>query len=252
VKKETRNALMAAGIVAAVFAASYVCLIVYSGESPPFYTVESGSMMHSDSSKIGIIDTGDLVIVRDPSKVSITTYIEGHETGYQKFGDYGDVIIYNAPGGKTIIHRAILYLELNTDGTTWNVRGYDSYTGTKFCTDDTSGAMSGTLTLSGLGYDGTRTISLNLNSLTSAGSGFITMGDHNTAHDGLVVNYDMVTAVAAHEIPWLGCIKMYLTGNNTDRIPSNSLWSLVIVIIVIAVSATLISISYDRLKHRKD
>ena len=241
---------MAVGIAAAVFAASYFCLIAYSGASAPFYTVESGSMMHSDSSKIGIIDTGDLVIVRDPSKVDITTYIEGHETGYRKFGDCGDVIIYNAPSGRTIIHRAIFYMELNTDGTTWNIRSLESYTGTVTC-GGTEGLREGTLTLSGFGYDGTKTISVNLDSLRSAGSGYITMGDHNTAYDGLLVTDDMVVAVAMHEVPWLGCVKMYLTGNNTDRIPSNSVWSLIITVIAIAVSATLISVSYDRLKRRK-
>ncbi|MCL2786203.1 MAG: S26 family signal peptidase [Methanomassiliicoccaceae archaeon] len=252
-KKDTRNTLIAVAAVAAVFVTAYTCVIIYSGSSVPFYTIESGSMMHSDRSKIGVIDTGDMVIIKDPSKVCVVTYIEGHETGYEKFGDHGDVIIYHHPGGRTIIHRAILHLELNSDGSTWSIRGLDEYSGTKTY-GGSDGAYTGTLTLSGFGYDESKSITVNLDSVAfkAAGSGYITMGDRNTMDDGVLVTDDMVIAVAMHEIPWLGCIKLFLTGTNTDSIPTNSTWSLIIAIALPIILLFTANFLYERRKQHKE
>ena len=52
-------------------------IYVYSGVSPPFTVINSGSMQHSDESSIGTIDTGDMVIVKNPDYQEITTYVEG-------------------------------------------------------------------------------------------------------------------------------------------------------------------------------
>jgi signal peptidase len=227
VKKETRNTLIAAGIVAAVFVTAYASVIMYAGTSTPFYTVESGSMMHSDRSKIGIIDTGDMVLVRDPSKVNITTYVEGHSTGYGKFGDYGDVIIYK-DGSRTIIHRAMAYVEYDPGTNKWTVRGV-------------TGTFSGIFECD--------EFSVNLDALTH-GSGYITKGDNNIPNDNGLVTDNMIIAVAAYEVPWLGCIKLFLTNSGSD-IPMNSVWSLMITIIVIILAVVGASILYDRLTKKK-
>ena len=225
VKKETRNTLITAGIIAAVFVTAYASIIIYAGTTTPFYTVESGSMMHSDRSQIGIIDTGDMILVRDPSKTNITTYVEGHAAGYKKFGDYGDVIIYKN-GSSTIIHRAMVYLEY--DSGDWTARGLGPVSGTLTCGD----------------------FSIDLTAL-SPGSGYITKGDNNIPNDGIWVTDDMIVAVAMHEVPWLGCIKLFLTNSNKSDIPMNSVWSLVITIAAIILSVICVSLLYDRLKKKR-
>ena len=48
--------------------------------------------MHSSDSRIGIIDTGDMLLVKDPDSKDITTYVEGSKSGYRSFGEYGDDI----------------------------------------------------------------------------------------------------------------------------------------------------------------
>ena len=49
-------------------------------------------------SHLGIIDTGDLVIVKEAEKSDIVTYLAGKKTGYKMYGDYGDVIVYYKNG----------------------------------------------------------------------------------------------------------------------------------------------------------
>ena len=261
-KKDVRNTVIAVAAVAAVFITAYACLMVYSGTSTIFYTVESGSMRHSDDSRIGVIDAGDMVIVRDPSKTDIITYLDAHGTGYKKFGDYGDVILYKTPG-KTIIHRAIAYMELNEYGT-WSIQSLKDYKGEWFCKRDLVefsdvSHLEGTLTFVDFGYNG-REFSVNLDYLATVTvpgtGGYITMGDHNTLADqtaGIsgIVTADMVTAVAAHEIPWLGCVKLYITGNNTDQIPLNSLLMLVGTITGLILALVAINAVYERTKRDK-
>jgi len=62
--------------------------------------VESNSMSHSDNgNEIGIIDMGDMVCYTSaPSKDDIVTYIEGRASVYSRFGDFGDVIIFEREG----------------------------------------------------------------------------------------------------------------------------------------------------------
>ena len=258
VNKDTRNTLIAVAAVAAVFVAGYACLMLWSGASTPFYTVESGSMRHSDGSKIGVIDTGDMVLVKDPSKVDIITYVEGYGSGYRMFGDHGDVVIYAHPDGKTIIHRAMLHLEHNGAGE-WIVRGLGDYTGSwKHGTDgDIPGTAGqdkvfGKLVFENFGYF-ERTVTIDLMTFGSgAVSGYVTMGDHNSPMvDGVLVTDDMIVAIAMAEVPWIGCIKLYLTGKNIDQIPSNSKWSLIITMIVLIGSLVTVNFLYERMKRNK-
>ncbi len=91
-------------------------LYAYTGIWPPMVVIESSSMSHSQRSTVGIIDTGDIVLVRDNARVEVVSYVEGRANDYSRYGQYGDVIIYRPMGNldrTPIIHRPIVYLELN-------------------------------------------------------------------------------------------------------------------------------------------
>ncbi|MFC7044096.1 S26 family signal peptidase [Halobacteriaceae archaeon GCM10025711] len=92
-----------------------------SGVWPPMVAVESGSMEPH-------MERGDLVFVVDEQRfvdgnayadTGVVPYQTGVESDYQKFGDYGDVIIY-APEGSgravPIIHRARFWVD---EGENW-------------------------------------------------------------------------------------------------------------------------------------
>jgi signal peptidase len=147
-RRERRAALFSIGkdILIAVIIVIFVmgALYAYSGGIwPPMVVVESESMMHGDDSQIGVIDTGDLTIVKKiSSRNEVVTYVEGNpsytvewrkdlrdgtfeqnsskfggkKSPLSKYGDYGEVIIYKKNGeeGTPVIHRAILWIEPNT------------------------------------------------------------------------------------------------------------------------------------------
>jgi signal peptidase len=106
--------------VVAVVACIALALYLICGTWPAVVTVESGSMEPH-------MNIGDLVVVVAPDRFGpLQTWDEAHATGYQKFGDYGDVIIYR-PNGATdfwaqigllplssqhpIIHRAMTWID---------------------------------------------------------------------------------------------------------------------------------------------
>jgi signal peptidase I len=124
-------------------------LYAYSGVWPPPVVIESQSMSHDapgersgiPSSQLGVIDGGDMVIVKKMGSIGeIRTYAQcqerdilyadgtGHITsvkaigghlGYETYGSYGDVVIYQPPtdvrhNPTPVIHRAVLRVELNS------------------------------------------------------------------------------------------------------------------------------------------
>jgi signal peptidase I len=111
-----RDILWVVGVVVAVaFALFLIC-----GTWPAVVTVESGSMEPH-------MNIGDLVVVVQADRFGpLQTWDDAHATGYQKFGDYGDVVIYR-PNGETdfwtqigllpfakqhpIIHRAMTWTD---------------------------------------------------------------------------------------------------------------------------------------------
>ncbi|HOL08362.1 MAG TPA: S26 family signal peptidase, partial [Methanomassiliicoccaceae archaeon] len=102
-----------------IFLIVIAAIFIYSGIWPPMVVVESKSMQHSDdTSYIGVIDTGDIVVVKKVNGFDeVTTYIEGLADGHSTYGEPGDVIIYYRDGmPKPIIHRAIVMLEYNSTG----------------------------------------------------------------------------------------------------------------------------------------
>ncbi len=233
VKDIARDVIISLIIVAVIFGGLYA----YAGVWPPIVVIESGSMQHGSDSHIGTIDTGDIVIVKKVySPDDITTYIEGRMKGYQTYGDYGDVIIYNYQ--RSIIHRAIAYLEW--EGSHWEVRGvnYSHLPNWLYIDKDQ-------ITIYNVTSNPDDMIIIHLNKLNHnvvGDEGFITMGDHNreeygpTAYDQngadgflpicpKLVDFNMVEGVARGELPWFGAIKLYLTGTNINEIPpSTNLW----------------------------
>lgn len=83
-------------------------LFLVSGTWPAVVTIESGSM-------IPHMNVGDLVFVVEENRFGdLQTWVDGKDTGYTAFGDYGDVIVYRPNGAGTvtpIIHRAMVWAD---------------------------------------------------------------------------------------------------------------------------------------------
>ncbi|MDO9537656.1 MAG: S26 family signal peptidase [Thermoplasmata archaeon] len=266
-KKKLKSTLFDIGkdiLIAFVF----VCIIMlalfaYCGIWPPMVVVESGSMQrHNDTSVIGVIDTGDMVFVKKVNGVDdVVTYVDGEATGYSKYGNYGDVIIYR-PNGMTeeidgsavipIIHRPVVWIDINTSKVSPMANGidFDNYT-----FDIPSLGLYGTtenILLSDYGFwnqevlinlgmsNGLLKYYLNANKVPHGG--YITMGDHN------VPSYDQpyygryepvlpewIVGKAIGEIPWFGLVKLKVTGANLQGVPSNSWSGLFITIAIILI-----------------
>lgn len=106
--------------VVAVVGSIALALYLICGTWPAVVTIESGSMIPN-------MNIGDLVVVVEKDRFGdLQTWDDGKASGYKKFGDYGDVIIYR-PNGYTdmwaqvgllpfsgqhpIIHRAMTWTE---------------------------------------------------------------------------------------------------------------------------------------------
>ncbi len=111
-----RDLLWVLGVVGSIALGLYLIC----GTWPAVVTIESGSMIPN-------MNIGDLVVVVDKDRFGeLRTWDNGIQSGYKKFGDYGDVIIYR-PNGITdmwasvgllpfskqhpIIHRAMTWTE---------------------------------------------------------------------------------------------------------------------------------------------
>jgi len=266
-KEDVRNTLKDIIIALIIVAVIFFGLYAYSGVWPPIVVVESGSMQHGNDSHIGAIDTGDIVLVKKVySPDDIVSYIEGRMKGYETYGDYGDVIVYNY-NGESIIHRAIAYLEWS--GSKWIVRGVDMHHLPNWLyINYTHGQEQ--ITIYNVSYSPYNMIMIHidtklLNPQRVGYEGFITMGDHNrelspTAYDQngadgfspicpVLVNLNMIVGVARGELPWFGAIKLYLTGTNVNEIPpSTNLW-LAISLIAIVAGSFLVDYAID---HREE
>lgn len=78
--------------VLVVVGAIALTLFLVSGTWPAIVTIESESMVPH-------MNVGDLVFVVQQDRFGpLQTWTSGKETGYMKFGDYGDVIIYRRNG----------------------------------------------------------------------------------------------------------------------------------------------------------
>jgi signal peptidase len=92
--------------VVAVVGGIALLLFLVCGTWPAVVAVESESMLPN-------MHVNDLVFVVEKDRFGqLQTFETGEDTGYMKFGNYGDVIIYRPDGAQNIhpiIHRAIAY-----------------------------------------------------------------------------------------------------------------------------------------------
>lgn len=228
-----------AGIALLFVASILLAMYAYTGLWPPLVVVESESMMHSEEnvSYIGVIDTGDLVLVKSVDSVSdIETYVDGCRSGHKTYGDYGDVIVYKVNGNDLstpIIHRAIIYLEANEDGNSFRSESLRHLDADKWSTSDPSDTwdhLTSVLRIYEVGFQ-SETVTIDTNRLTVS-SGFITKGDHNDYIDqdtmvrNTPVRLSWVVGEARGEIPWFGLLKLWFTDSLKSDAPENSVRNL--------------------------
>jgi len=110
--RESENPIIAFGReilwVVAVVGGIALLLFLVSGTWPAVVAVESESMLPN-------MQVNDLVFVVQKDRFGpLQTYETGRNTGYIRFGNYGDVIIYKPNGAShihPIIHRAMAFHE---------------------------------------------------------------------------------------------------------------------------------------------
>ncbi len=226
-------------------------LWIYAGTWPPVVVVESGSMMHSDDSSFGVIDTGDIVVVKSvDSRSDVKSFVEGEKEGYETYSDYGDVIVYRPYGRNDVtpvIHRAMLWIDVNKsdpDAWTFDIPSLDIYALSEI-TDE--------LEEYGLGH---------YSPAMAKHSGFITKGDNNFDNsDNPVadqneqypicrqpIKVDWIEGVARGEIPWFGLIKLWATDTLEGEAPQTSVTGLSISILVLVV----VPILWDYMAERDE
>lgn len=245
--RENTKTVVLIGIVVAIIVTLIAFVMIYSGMNPALTVIDSKSMEHSDEkSQLGVIDTGDMVVMVSPGKTSITTYVEGYHSGYSKFGDYGDVIIYyreDGSKGNPIIHRAILWLDYNETTKKWSAPALANYPSEYWDNEGNTDCMNmiGKLRISlmkdySTGERDFYEIDLTSMKNNNSNSGYLTKGDNNNSFDqpGLsnkFIGKDRIKAVAGLEIPWLGCIKLKINDTNVNMIKGNSIPCLIVEII---------------------
>jgi len=241
--------------------------------------IESRSMQHSDdTSYIGIIDTGDIVIVKNIDSLDeVTTYLDAVPSGYSTYGELGDVVIYYKSGmSKPIIHRAICNLVYNSTGGGFDVPALENVPSWMWSVtgERTWWNLKGTLELHGIGYRNA-TLYIQLDTMLEYMSkrplgvhgGLITMGDYNVdSSNGTVVGQydqkslgssirepiiaDWVLGKARGELPWFGLLKLYATGTAPDYTPRNSQTDLVVSIVLIITVPVALDVANSLLKRR--
>lgn len=229
-------------------------LYTYTGNWPPLVVVQSGSMMHSqEESQVGVIDTGDLVFVKDiGERDAIIPYQEGIGKDHRTYNSYGDVIIFRPDGDSertAIIHRAVLYIEFNEANQSYDIPSMGLVD------------QSSSVTMVNYEWPTVRNITINLGAIldnfrnkgVDPHSGFITKGDNNDNVDqnslfgpgaGYLepVKKEWVLGKSVGEIPWFGIIKLKLEGKSDP--PSNSVRNLIISIICIIMIPFIIEGAY--------
>lgn len=256
-------------------------MLAYAGMWPPVFVVESASMQHSDTeSKLGVIDTGDLVIIQSSDGSGVRTYVESYTDGHRSFGDYGDVIIYERYGRTDttpIIHRAMVRLVYNSTAQSFDVPSLALLPTDKWDNGLHESGRWWNLTTSFEVYDigyKSATLRVDLASLLNyyldhelSHDGIITMGDHNIQYSNgeFLGVYDQspsaticrepimdewIVGEAKQELPWLGLIKLWVSGNMPSDTPENSKTNLVVVLALLIVLPLAFDITSIQLQKR--
>ena len=250
-----REVTLALGLVVLMLGSMWVA----TGSFPPMVVVESGSMMHEDEGSVGAIDPGDLVLVMNPDRVEIVTFVEATEAGsedfgYESHGMAGDVIIYRKNGGSDtpVIHRALLKAVSNASGG-WDVpgttlRNVDSITWTLDYQCPYHGGLldlkvdrwvpshEGYLTTgdnedsNGCNIDQLRATNPDASEQFIIGNG---LRDEN-GNPVLAVKDEWVAGIASTEIPWLGAAKLAFSGTSSQV--TDTTWRSLFVVIAVIIS----------------
>lgn len=246
--KDVVSAFLVVGLV-------FVFGFLYTGNWPPMVVIESGSMQHDDNlgyhgyqeppyHHIGTIDTGDLVLVKEVDEEDIITYLEGKKIGYEKYGDYGDVIVYyknnlrEYEGVSTtpVIHRVMCWIDVLENGTY-----YVRETGEYFENDLVIEEIGANFSKYGNGDSHGRP--------DLKRSGYLTKGDsiynpsvdqrgHSDRSGARVepVTLEEIVGKAKGELPWFGLIKLRVTqGDNYAKAPEECKKMLIVGLFVIFV-----------------
>lgn len=246
-------------------------LLAYTRVWPPMVVVESGSMQHSGTeSFVGVIDTGDLVLVQQVGTPGdITTYVEGRARGYESYSNYGDVIIFYSPDqiltdtlpDTPIIHRAIVYVVPNPAGGVdvpgLAGRGPLEWTGI-LLNGTPASAPYGLRSLTvqnvwswGGGTGARLPFTYDMTSVNV--SGFLTKGDHNGNVDlwqGRVqpVPLDRVIGKARGELPWFGLIKLTFARDGSgccsgwgDPVAPRNSWDALLVSLILVIAGPFVA-----------
>jgi signal peptidase I len=275
--RDLRRPLLAFGCVFVAFLVAVMVLSAAVGIWPPFMAVESKSMQHSeDVSQLGVIDTGDVVVARRLSGPDdVQTYVGSIADGHRSYGEYGDVIVYERPeGGIPIVHRAICTLVYNGDGS-FDIPELSKVPAHLWSTPSGEGRWWGlaeSVYLYEVGYAQV-TVHIDLAYLLSLmgpapHGGLITMGDNNwvdQGHErlGLIdqgsivagpLEWKWVIGKITGEVPWIGSLKLWLTGTAPDYLPQNSIILLGTVVgAIVALPTTLWALAswFERRSERR-
>lgn len=245
--KWLRVLVLLAVVLAVVLGSLYAVTRVW----PPLVVVKSGSMQHSnDTSFVGVLDTGDMLLVQGaPRPEDILTYVEGRPQGYNTYGDYGDVILFQRPGNPAIIHRPIFRVLWNDTAQGFDIpsllnleRGVDWNTSGETPFGLRSGAS---VVLHNVSF---RDLSIDFpiarfiaepfaSRCIQENPCYVTMGDNNApTYDPFLTRHSWVVGRACGELPWLGLFSLVLGGGfavGDSRVPANSWTSLGVVLLVL-------------------
>jgi signal peptidase len=205
-----------------------LALYILCGTWPAVVTIESTSMVPH-------MNVGDLVVVVEDNRFGdLQTWEDGKTTGYTKFGDYGDVIIYRPNGVQDfwstigvlplskqhpVIHRAMTWVDGGQPEPLFINPGRGQATPLAYTpVTDTNESM-----VTGSGY-------IRYLNTTTPHGGYITKGDNNLASDqgylaiagvGTIepVEKEWVVGKSLFVIPLIGLLPLHI-------------WEVIIVMII--------------------
>jgi len=269
-KKEQKDLIISVLIAVLLISSILGALYLYTGNWPPMVVVESGSMEHSATyGYFGDLNIGDIVLVKKVSSPSsIYTYVTGEAAHFYSYGEFGNVIIYKPFGLNTtpIIHRAIIYLQYNASGGGYNAPSLSLLPSSQWFVIAPSGKLHTiydikyNIEILNVGYSSTPVIIPVENMLQSDRySGFVTMGDHNHAVYGeyatdqslgisSLVRFSWVEGVATGYLPYLGIVKLFISGELPSDTPSNSIEAAAAIVVAIIAVPFAFEWFYERKK----